>query len=244
MARNRAGGSTRVDTPFCPEMNRSILSRLVLFDRDGTLVDSAAVIGRAFTAHGLAPPPPAEVRAIIGLSLPRAIATLVARHAGVPVPELVEAYKDAYRDNATAGAMLEAMFPGARETLAALDDGETLLGVVTGKSRRGLDRTLQEHNVADRFAVVVTADDASSNPARDMVLKAMALTGSEASRSVVIGDTTFDIEMAVAAGVPAIGVAWGYHDAAHLEATGAPVVATQMAQMPRRVDRLLAEPVS
>ncbi|RAH97094.1 hypothetical protein DLJ53_30505 [Acuticoccus sediminis] len=218
--------------------------RLVLFDCDGTLVDSGSVIVSsmqgAFRSEGLPPPPDEEVRAIIGLSLPRAVAVLAARHPEAPVDILVASYKTAYRDQALATTGLEPTFPGTLEALAAISGDSTLLGVVTGKSRRGLDRVLAEHGITDRFAVTVTADDAASKPAPEMVLKALAATGAEARNAVVIGDTVFDIEMARSAGAAAIGVAWGYHPAPDLTSAGAAVIAQSMAELPALVEAVLA----
>lgn len=210
--------------------------RLVLFDCDGTLVDSAAIIvstmRHAFTSAGLPPPADEEVRAIIGLSLDLAIGRLATAHPEAPIARLVEAYKTSYRDHALSGAAPEPMFPGTVAAIDALDDPETLLGVVTGKSRRGLDRVLAAHGLGGRFAVTVTADDAPSKPAPDMVLAAMAATGADPSGTVVIGDTTFDVQMARTAGASAIGVAWGYHPAAALVEAGAGAVAARMEDLP------------
>ena len=218
--------------------------RLVLFDCDGTLVDSAAIIVSAmqgaFLAEGLPPPEDAEVRAIIGLSLPRAVAVLASRHPEAPVDVLVASYKAAYRDQALGATGLEPTFPGTLEALAPLAREDTLLGVVTGKSRRGLDRVLAEHAIAERFAVTVTADDAPSKPAPDMVLQAVAATGAHIAHTIVIGDTVFDIEMARNAGAAALGVAWGYHDVRDLTAAGAAAIAPSMAELPGLVDGILA----
>lgn len=217
--------------------------RLVLFDCDGTLVDSAAVIvaamSRAFTVHGLEPPSPEAIRRIVGLSLPIAVAALCEDRPNAPVADLAVAYGASYRDAVEADAENEPTFPGTHETLADLDDEATLLGVVTGKSRRGLDRILSRHDLAGRFAVTVTADDAASKPAPDMVLQAAAIVGIAPSRAVVIGDTTFDMLMAKAAGARAIGVTWGYHPADSLRTAGAETLASAMSEIPHLVRRLL-----
>ncbi|UOM33672.1 HAD-IA family hydrolase [Acuticoccus sp. I52.16.1] len=222
--------------------------RLVLFDCDGTLVDSAAVIVSAmqgaFVLEGLPPPSDAEVRAIIGLSLPRAVGVLAARHPEAPVDVLVASYKAAYRDQALATTGNEPTFPGTHEAIAAIHREDTLLGVVTGKSRRGLERVLAEHGLAERFAVTVTADDAASKPAPDMVLNALAATGAAAASTVVVGDTVFDIEMGLSAGAAAIGVDWGYHATADLEAAGAHAIARSMEELPHLVDEVLRKVAS
>jgi len=217
--------------------------RLVLFDCDGTLVDSGAVIvtamSSAFVRNGLPAPPAAEIRAIIGLSLPGAIAVLSARHPEAPADALALAYKAAYRDTVGTAAAREPMFPGVGDTLAALDDACTMLGVVTGKSRAGLTRVLDAHGLSARFLVTRTADDAPSKPAPDMVLQAVAQTGAEPHRTLVVGDTSFDMAMARAAGARAVGVAWGYHAPADLSAAGAEVVAERANDLPAIVNALV-----
>ncbi|WP_108659011.1 HAD-IA family hydrolase [Acuticoccus kandeliae] len=220
--------------------------RLVLFDCDGTLVDSAAIIvaamKAAFVAHTLAPPSDAEVRAIIGLSLPRAVATLAARHPEAPVDALVTAYKDSYRDTATQDAEHEPTFPGTHETLDLLRaEPATILGVVTGKSRRGLNRVLAAHGLSGHFSVTMTADDAPSKPSPVMVQHALSATGIDAPRTVVIGDTSYDMEMARAAGAAAIGVAWGYHAEASLEEAGAQAIARAMSDLPMLIKALVPD---
>lgn len=217
--------------------------RLVLFDCDGTLIDSAGVIvsamASAFVRHGLPAPPAAEIRGIIGLSLPSAVAVLSSRHPEAPVAALVAAYKAAYRDSVSEESLHEPLFPGIAEALDRVEDERTLLGVVTGKSRAGLTRVLAAHGLTGRFIVTRTADDAASKPSPDMVLQSLAETGADASRTVVIGDTSFDMAMAKAAGARAIGVAWGYHAVAELEAAGAEAVARAAAELPDIVNALL-----
>ncbi|WP_181707427.1 HAD-IA family hydrolase [Chthonobacter rhizosphaerae] len=219
--------------------------KLVLFDCDGTLVDSQVMIvsamTRAFETSGLAPPPREAVLSIVGLSLPIAIARLLTAHPDLPVDPLVEAYKAAFFELRQSLDHQEPLFPFARETieeLAARPD--VLLGVVTGKSRRGLTAILALHGLADHFAVLRTADDAPSKPDPTMVLDAVAAVGGEVERTVVVGDTTFDIEMARAAGSPSIGVSWGYHPPEALTAAGARTVIDDFRVLPGLVTDLFA----
>ena len=200
---------------------------LVLFDMDGTLIDSAALISSAmaaaFAEADLAPPAPAAVRAIIGLSLPQAVARLAPAEA---VPALTEGYRAAFvRLRAeTGGEGAAPLFPGARACLDRLDAAGLLLGIATGKARRGLDHALRAHDIAARFVVTQSADDAPSKPDPGMVLNALRLTGVEAGRAALVGDSTFDMEMARAAGARAIGVAWGNRPPEALRAAGAETV--------------------
>lgn len=216
--------------------------RLVLFDCDGTLVDSAAVIVRAmtaaFTRHDLAAPDERTIRGIIGLSLPLAISELCRDRPDAPVVDLCDAYTRAYRD-AAVGVEAEPVFPGTLAALDALAGEATLLGIVTGKSRAGLARVLAAHDLAGRFAVTRTADEAPSKPAPDMVLQALAATGADAGRTVVIGDTDYDMLMAKAAGAHAIGVTWGNHEPDRLSAAGADALVEEMGALPRCIDEIV-----
>jgi phosphoglycolate phosphatase len=218
--------------------------RLVLFDCDGTLVDSQVMIVAsmtgAFVASGRPPPPRAAVLSIVGLSLPVAVSRLVPGADAEAVDALVAAYKASFQSLRGSKDHLEPLYPGALSalaTLAARDD--VLLGVVTGKSRRGLDMVLAHHGLSDRFVVLRTADDAPSKPHPRMVLDAVAATGAEIRRTVVVGDTTYDIEMARAAGCRSIGVTWGYHAPEALAAAGADMLTTRFDDVPAAIDALL-----
>lgn len=113
------------------------------------------------------------------------------------------------------------LYPGAAEAIEALDTAGYLLGVATGKSRRGLHHTLDTLGLRQRFVTLQTADDAPSKPHPEMLRRAMSETGCTADETILVGDTTFDIEMAVNAGAVAIGVSWGYHHPDELDAAGA-----------------------
>lgn len=215
--------------------------RLILFDCDGTLVDSQGVIvaamSAAFERHGLPPPPREHVLSIVGLSLVEAVAALLVQDPDAPVEDVARAYKEAYRDLSADAATREPLFPGARaclEILAARQDH--LLGVATGKSRRGLARILAHHALEPFFVTLQTADDAPSKPAPAMVLNALAETGADARATIVVGDTTFDMEMATASGAVGVGVDWGYHPATALRAAGAVAVATRFEDLPALLD--------
>lgn len=199
---------------------------LLIFDVDGTLVDSQAMIcaamERAFRAHGLCAPLPAEIRGIIGLSLETAVARLCGAMPDAPIGLMVEAYKAAFFDLRASTGRHEPLFPGALDVLDALAGrGDVVLGLATGKSRRGVRAVLDLHGLHGRFATVQTADGNPSKPDPGMVLAAMAETGIGPDRTLVVGDTTFDIEMARAAGARALGVSWGYYPPPALLAAGA-----------------------
>ena len=202
--------------------------RLVLLDVDGTLVDSQSLIveaqGRAFAACGLAPPTRQRSLSIVGLSLREAFTALVGP-AG-PVEDLAEAYRAAFGQLRADPAWEEPLFPGLADLVGRLAGRpDIVLGIATGKSRRGVSHILARHGWERVFATIQTADDAPSKPDPGMILQAMAETGLDPSGTVMVGDTTFDMAMARAAGADAVGVAWGYHPVAALREAGARVIA-------------------
>jgi phosphoglycolate phosphatase len=197
--------------------------RLILFDVDGTLADSQGAItsamAAAFAGAGLPSPSRAEILSIVGLSLPLAMAELAGEQPADVQPVLVEGYKSAYKSaRLAAGAGHSPLYPGAAEVLAELNAvPEYLLGVATGKSQRGLDALIEAHELRC-FVTRQCADHHPSKPHPSMVLRAMAETGVRPEDTVMIGDTSFDIDMGRAAGVRTIAVDWGFHPAERLGA--------------------------
>lgn len=205
-----------------------------LFDMDGTLVDSRESIltshWEAFTAAGLALPADAELLALVGLSLRPTFLRLVGDDG--PVDQLVDLYREAFRRRVSAPGYREAVFTGADQILRSLSaDPQVTLGVATGKSRRGVDRILAGHGWGELFATIQTADDAPSKPHPGMALQAMAAAEARPDETVVIGDTTFDMLMARAAGARAIGVSWGHHPPGALVEAGAETVVESFAEL-------------
>lgn len=199
--------------------------RLVIFDVDGTLVDSQADIlaamAVAFEVGGHPLPPRAEVLAMVGLSLDLIFPLLVPQANAATHARMSQAYKDAYMAlRAKVGvAQSSPLYPGALATLRALHGiPEVLLGVATGKSRRGLDKLIEGHGLEGLFVTQHCADFHPSKPHPSMVLAALSDTGVAAADTVVVGDTSFDMEMAASAGVAGVGVSWGYHDRKRLSA--------------------------
>jgi phosphoglycolate phosphatase len=223
--------------------------KLVIFDCDGTLVDSqhmiCAAMRQAFEANNLSVPERERLLSIVGLSLPNAFRRLAEGSEGGadhPIDNLVACYRDAFAALRASPDHLEPLYPGAREALVALAAREDLrLGIATGKSQRGVRAVLGRHGLDAHFVTIHTADDAPSKPHPGMVLDAMAATGAAPNETVVIGDTVFDVEMARAAGVRAIGVAWGYHQAQALLDAGAECVVTDFSEVAAAVDRVFAQ---
>ncbi len=211
------------------------MTRLAVFDCDGTLVDSQANICRAmeaaFTGARVDPPPRAAIRRIVGLSLVEAVTALLPEADPELLHRLALDYKHAFQQlRASGGLDDEPLFEGIPEVLAALAERGWVLGVATGKSDRGLAHILDHHGIADRFVTLQTADRHPSKPDPSMLLAAIGEAG--AIETVMIGDTAFDMAMAKAAGARAIGVAWGYHGLDDLLAGGADQVANTVAELP------------
>ncbi|MCO4848663.1 MAG: HAD-IA family hydrolase [Yoonia sp.] len=216
--------------------------RLVIFDVDGTLVDSQAEImaamTQAFASEGVPMLDRPTVLSIVGLSLAEAFAVLCPNAELGQRTRLVQAYKDAFNDlrGADGNAELSPMFDGALaalQTLQAQDD--TLLAVATGKSKRGLDKMIERHGLEGLFVSQQVADFHPSKPHPAMVLAALSETGVDAKRAVMLGDTTYDMDMGRAAGVGTIGVSWGYHEAISLNAD---IVIDSFAALPVAINKL------
>lgn len=211
------------------------MNRLAVFDCDGTLVDGHASIADAmrlcFDAEGLPPPTREQSRRIIGLSLPAAMAALLPEAAADQHHRLAEAYKAAFRRMRDEGAVEEPLYDGIGDLLRDLEADGWLLAVATGKSDRGLGFCLDCHGIADRFVSLQTADRHPSKPHPSMIEQAMADAGAGPATTMMIGDTSFDMAMAKAAGARAVGVAWGYHSSADLAAAGADFIADSPADL-------------
>lgn len=207
--------------------------KLAVFDCDGTLVDSQANIVRAmaecFARHRLPEPDPHHTRRIVGLSLVEAMRAMLPDADAALHASLADDYKTAFqRLRAENRLDPEPLFPGIAEGLDALESEGWLLAVATGKSDRGLQLLLDHHGLAHRFVSLQTADRHPSKPNPSMLLTCLSDAGALPEQSVIIGDTMFDVMMGVNAGVRAIGVDWGYHDAHELESAGAAAVAMDM----------------
>lgn len=223
------------------------MQHLILFDCDGTLVDSHAHIidsmQQAIAACDLPVPDPAEVSAIIGLSLERAISVLTPEVDDGMRRQVVERYRQMYLRPGNS----QPLYPGVAETLDILAERGYHMGIVTGKSRRGLTRVMEEHELHPWFVVSRTADECPSKPHPAMVMECADEMGMDPRQVSVVGDACFDIEMAVAAQARAIGVSFGAEPAARLLEAGAECVVDRfdalLEQFPplREVDRIMPE---
>ena len=216
--------------------------KLAVFDCDGTLVDSQASIiasmTAAFGAHAHPPPEAEDVRRVVGLPLRVAMEKLLPGSVPEEHVRLESSYIEAFHALRERGEVSDPLYPGVLEVLSALEASGWILGIATGKGHRGLMATLETHDLAGRFATLQTADSGPGKPNPDMLLNAMRETGAAAADTAMIGDTTFDIEMAVAAGILAIGVSWGYHPAEHLHSAGAHAVIDDFNALPGKLQSL------
>jgi len=205
--------------------------RFVVFDWDGTLADSTALIAdslqQACRELGEPVPDDADARFVIGLGLADAIRRVApgldrSRHR-----DLAERYRHHYltRDSGIA------LFAGAGELLAELGAAGFLLGVATGKTRAGLERALAQHGIASRFDATRCADEGRPKPHPDMLLRLMERVGVEPRETLMIGDTTHDIELARSAGAAALAVAYGAHTSAGLAEQGALATVGSIAEL-------------
>jgi phosphoglycolate phosphatase len=171
------------------------------------------------------------VRRIVGLPLVEGIALLHPDGSGADHAALADCYKQAFLALRERGPEDEPLFPGVREAVEQLNRAGVLLGIATGKGRRGLSVTLSRHGLMEFFVTRQTADDAPGKPHPGMLLQAMAETGAGPAETVMVGDTTFDMIMARNAGVSAVGAAWGYHEPEELHEAGAGAVIQSCADL-------------
>jgi phosphoglycolate phosphatase len=185
---------------------------LLVFDWDGTLMDSAARIvasmRAAFQELGLAPPAPAAARNVIGLGLSHAVAQLAPDADEAMLARLIARYRAHYLELDDTPTPL---FAGAADVVAGLRAQGYLLAVATGKSRIGLDRALGESGLGAHFHATRSADETFSKPHPQMLLELLDELGVHASRALMIGDTEYDLLTARNAGVDALAVCYGAH---------------------------------
>lgn len=218
--------------------------KLAIFDVDGTLSDSqahiVASVTHGFETVGLTVPPRAAILSIVGLSLPEAMARLAPDATAAQRIAIVEGYKASYQI-----ARLAQPAPLYDGAVAALDRlagrSDMVLGIATGKSRRGLTALCDHHGIGGYFTTRQVSDDHPSKPHPAMVLAALDEAGVAPGDAVMIGDTTYDIDMGRAAGVATIGVSWGYHPVTDLRDAGADRIVTTFAALDVAITELLGE---
>ncbi len=204
---------------------------LIVFDWDGTLLDSAAAIVLAIQSAcrdlGMAEPNDAAARQVIGLGLVDALATAVPERPPARYRELAERYRYHYlsRDHDLA------LFDGTAEMVAELHMRGHMLAIATGKSRPGLDRALAHSGLERWFHATRCADECHSKPHPEMLLELMEALAAEPGRTLMIGDTTHDLRMALNAGVAAVAVGFGAHPAELLQGEDPLALASSTAEL-------------
>jgi len=202
--------------------------RLVVFDVDGTLVDSRRSIqassDAAFRHLGRTPPPYDAVRQTIGLSLAEGLAQLAPDLTAEELSELLAFYRSYFSELHQDPEWRDPLYEGAADLLETLKADGWKIAMATGQSRRGVERALRVHAWADIFDSTHCADDGPGKPHPSMLLEAMRALGADPSRTVMVGDTAHDIRMARAAQVTSVGVTWGFHTRDEIEAAQADVI--------------------
>ncbi|PCH60128.1 MAG: HAD family hydrolase [Gammaproteobacteria bacterium] len=219
--------------------------RLIVFDWDGTLMDSieriATSMQRAFVDVGLTSPSDEDVREIIGLSLDKAIALLAPDTDETILKRITDRYRHHFVD---ASEIPMPMYPNATKMLESLKARGYLLGVATGKARRGLDRVFQDIDCHHLFDATRCADETESKPHPKMLNELMLELKVSAEQTLMVGDTEFDMVMASNAGVDAIGVSYGVHERQRLLENQAVDCMDSIEQLNNWFDQLSPQPLS
>jgi len=191
--------------------------QLIVFDWDGTLMDSAQKISNCFQAAArelnLEVPSEQRAKSIIGLGLREGIELLFPNQTSTTIDKIVETYKYYF---ITADDTEQGMFEGVEQGLIAMADAGALLAVATGKARRGLKRVFDEVGLEHHFVVSRCADETRSKPHPQMLHEILDFTAIDPHKCIMVGDTSFDMEMARNAGVDGLGVSYGVHSEAEL----------------------------
>jgi phosphoglycolate phosphatase len=206
-----------------------------VFDIDGTLVDSRAIIttcmDAAFIGAGLPAPGYEKTRRVIGLSLPVGLSILAPDTDETDQNRILESYRAAFFQMRQDPAMASPLYEGVASLLEQLLAANWVLGIATGKSRRGLDAMMEQFGWHKSFAAHFCADDGPGKPHPHMVLENMRIVNAKTSQTIVIGDSEHDMAMAVAAGARAVGVTWGFGTSGEMLAAGADDVVDTMAEL-------------
>lgn len=194
----------------------------VVFDWDGTLMDSIQKIVECLQAAaqdvGLPVPSRNAAKNIIGLGLHESMLAVFGDITEAKIAELVDRYKFHFLDK---NQTKQPLYPAVRSGLTALDETGAALCVATGKARRGLDRVMKQENLESFFMYTRCADESRSKPHPQMLLDILEYTALNPEKVLMVGDTSYDMEMAVGASIDAIGIAHGAHSQLELSSSGA-----------------------
>ena len=218
--------------------------RLVIFDLDGTMIDSQAIICEsmrlAFAEFGLEPPAREEILSIIGLTLNVAIAKLLNRPIDDEIEAMAGCYRNRYAQMQKLPEFKSPYYDGIGEVVEELsNEAETLLAIATGKSRRGLNSMIDVHGLRDKLVAWRSADDCPSKPHPAMILQCCEIAGCDPWQSVMVGDSNYDMLMAKNAGARALGVSWGYQPVEALKNSGAHMIIDKPSELVWAIGNLL-----
>ena len=198
---------------------------LIIFDWDGTLVDSAdeivKLIQQSIAVMGLPEREDRQIRRLIGLGLEDAFSHLFPEMALSELMQLEQQYRHLF---GARSSVYGRAFAGVDDSLEELADAQYRLAVATGKSRRGLDKALAATAWGTHFEATRCADETASKPNPKMLQELLQELDLPAERALMVGDTSYDMEMAARIGMDSVGVAWGVHEAEELSQAGACLV--------------------
>ena len=221
--------------------------RFIVFDCDGTIVNSrnttVRLIENVWRAQGLIPPKEEEILTVTALPLEEAVRYLCPTKDKHVVEKLIQTCHEYMIDKKVAQGEQEVLFEGVVETLKTLKTKDTILAIITGKSRKGLEQILQNHNLKQFFTLTKTADCGPSKPNPTVLLEAIEEIGAEKQQTVFIGDTIYDMQMAKNAHVKSIGVSFGYHSVEALKTNGAFAIVEAFSHLPNAIYQVLQEGV-
>lgn len=201
------------------------MNQLLIFDWDGTLMDSALKITRCIQAAGmqlgLEVPDHDTAKLVIGLGLEEAMQTLFKGASAATIHQLIDGYKHFFvHQDETA----QPLFAGVEDGLKRLSDTGVLIAIATGKSRVGLDRVLEQNELRQHFVYTRCADEARTKPHPQMLHDILEYTAISPDRAIMIGDTSFDMQMAANANIRGLAVSYGAHPLERLENTHASAI--------------------
>lgn len=217
--------------------------RLIIFDADGTMINSRAIIlegmRRVFVEFDYPVPAVDAALATIGLSLNLVFANLLDR----PVDDEIEAMSASYKKRSSELQKIpelhSQLYDGIDKVMHILSEQpDTLLAIATGKSRRGLNSMIDTYGYRNKIVASRTADECPSKPHPAMILECCEIAGCKMSNTVMIGDSNYDMQMAVQAGTKALGVSWGYQPVHALEQSGAQAIIDRPLDIPEAIDKL------
>ena len=217
---------------FQPNSPINLMYELIIFDWDGTLMDSAQKIANCIKASardlGVEEPSDEQAKNIIGLSLVEAMQILFPTLNHAQISKLVESYKYHF---VKGDPTQQKVFAGVEQGLQQLSEAGAILAVATGKSRAGMTRVFDELDLRQHFVISRCADETRSKPHPQMLHEILEFTAIEPHKSIMVGDTTYDMQMASNAGVTGLGVSYGVHSEESLRLANAIDVVTSFQQV-------------